>query len=100
MIYDTQDNPLTAASLSVTASQTQIFTIRVECRSGYFLRSETAADLTVEARRVGDAAWIDLETSQIDLSAWNATRQNFELRLTAANLPQIAIKNFSLKVEP
>lgn len=99
MIFDLNDNPITSADLSVAAAAAQIFTLKIECRAGYFLRSDTAVDLAVEARREGDTAWTNIETGEIDLSAWNGTRQIFEIRLTAANLTALDLKTFALKVE-
>lgn len=83
MIFDLDDNPIFAFPLSVIAGQTQILPIRIECRTNYFLRSEAVSGLSVSARKTGDADWIDIEAAAIDLSAWNGTRQNFEIRLVA-----------------
>lgn len=99
MIYDLNDNPLQAAHLSVTENLSRSFEMRVECRSGYFLRAETVADLTVEARRSGSPTWTNLETSEIDLSAWLGTRQQFEVRLSAGASGALELRNFALRVE-
>lgn len=83
MIYDTNENPLTSAHLAMFLAGSLTPRIRIECRANYFLRSESAAHLSVEARRVGDADWTDIETTPVDLTVWNATRQNFDIRLTS-----------------
>lgn len=98
MIYDTEDNPLSYFPLHLSSGETQTFTMRVECRTGYFLRSEAVAGLTVSARRVEDATWINIETDAIDLSPWAGTRQNFEIRLVADTVTEAARRNFKLTV--
>jgi hypothetical protein len=96
MIFDIEDNPIFAFPLAIIAGETQTFPIRVECRTNYFLRSEAVSGLSVSARRVGSADWIDIEAVAIDLSAWNGTRQNFEIRLAADLIAER--KNFKITV--
>lgn len=98
MIFDTADNPISSFSMLINTLSVQTLTIRVECRTGYFLRCETVANIAVEARKVGDVPWINLETTPIDLSPFNATKQNFEIRLTAASVTTITRENFKLTV--
>lgn len=84
--------------MSIDALGVQTLTIRVECRTGFFLRCETVANIAVDARKVGDVPWINLETTPVDLSPYNATRQNFEIRLTAASVVVITRENFKLTI--
>jgi hypothetical protein len=61
------------------------------------LRSETVSDLTVEARLSGTSTWINIETTPIDLTTWNGSRQNFEIRLTADNV--VVLHKFRIYTE-
>ena len=97
-IFDTANNPISSFSLSLNSAEVKTLTIRVECRTGRFLRCETVADIAVEARKVGDTTWINLETTPIDLSPFDATRQNFEIRLTAVSVIVLTRRNFKLTV--
>lgn len=98
MIFDTADNPISSFSMSIESAAVQTLTLRIECRTSYFLSCETVADLAVEGRKAGDVTWINLETTPIDLSAYNGTRQNFEIRLTAASVAAIQRRDFSIRV--
>lgn len=100
MIFDTDNNPIQSFPFSIDAGEEKTFTVRIECRSGSYLRSETVSDLTVEARKVGDSDWIDLEASEIDLAPFDGTRQNFEIRMTAAAVSSAQTRNFKLTVGP
>lgn len=97
MIYDLDDNLLRSGQVSVDAPGTQILTIRVECRGGYFLRA-AAADLAVAGRRVGDIDWTDLKSGQISLTPFTGTRQNFEISLTAAGVSIVKRAVLDLRV--
>jgi hypothetical protein len=96
MIYDIDNNPLPSYLMNLAASGVFQFSIRVNCRTGLYLRSQSVSDLLVEGRKQGDISWINLETTGIDLSADNETRQTFEVRLTASAVTARAIKNFKL----
>lgn len=100
MIYDLDGNELYAAQLTMREQNSSVLHISIECRSGYKLKSETAANLGVEARRLGDSVWTNLESSEIDVSAYAGTRQTFEIKLTAGNETSIVRNAFSLKLTP
>ena len=84
MIYDITDSALPSYLMNLAASGVSQFSIRVNCRAGIYLRSESVSDLTVEGRKLGDTSWIDLESTGIDLSSHAGTRQTYEIKLTAA----------------
>lgn len=100
MLYDSNGGLLTAASISIDAGSQTVFQIKAECRSGYFLSATTVADLLVEARHLGDSVWIDIETLPLDLSVFDGTIQDFEIRLTAGNVSEITNRAFTLSVSP
>jgi hypothetical protein len=80
---DLQD--LNSYAHSIRSAQQEIWTFSVPCTAGFVfgLDSRPLGSVTVEARKVGDAAWVDLEAGDIDLSPWDGTAQDFEIRVTA-----------------
>ncbi len=57
---------------------------QIGCMAGTYLRGTAVDDVAVEARIVGDVSWINLETTPIDLTPYDDTFQDFELRFTDA----------------
>ncbi len=98
MIYDLDDNPVQSFPFSIESGEVKLFTLKIECRTNYFLRVSEVSDLTIEARKSGDTVWINLESSGIDLSPYNATRVRFEIRMTAATVSSRQSRNFKLTV--
>lgn len=98
MLYDTNLQLLTSASVSIDAGAANTFQVKIECRTNYFLRASAVSDLSVEARRLGDSAWTDIETTPLDLSAYNGSIEIFEIRLTAAGVAAAADRAFALSV--
>lgn len=100
MFYDLNDNPIASFSGSIEAAAIQIYEMKIECRAGRFLAGQVVDDLILEARVFGDIAWVDLETTRIDLTPFANTRQRFQIRLTAGAVAAITRLNFSLRIEP
>lgn len=98
MIYDTDDNRIFSVAFAVESEQAATAMIRVDCNAGYYLRGEAVANLTVEARADGDVSWIDIETTPIDLTPYDGTFQDFELRFTAPEITAFSRAAFSLSV--
>lgn len=93
------ENPVGSFTFSMEAGGTATLTVQIDCRTDYQLRSDGVSFLTVEARKVGDVSWVNIETGEIDLSAFDATRQAFEIRLTAAAVSEVTRRSFSIHVE-
>lgn len=99
-IFDLDDNPISSFAMAIDSAGVATLQIRVECRTGYKLRCETVADLAVEAKRHVDSSYINLETTPIDLSAYDGSRQNFDVRLTASTVSVLTRENFKITVAP
>lgn len=84
MIYDLDNNPIFSAALSVPSADSIVLQIRIDCMTGYEFYADTVANLAAEGQKEGDVSWTNIETTPIDLSPWNGTRQTFNVRLTAA----------------
>jgi|GEM_PF-4573093 len=98
MIYDLNGNPISSFTTAIDSGAVQVYTIRIDCRTGYSLFADAVASLTVEAKRTADADYTDIEASPIDLSAWDGTTQEFQVRLTAASVSAVTRRAFSLRV--
>lgn len=96
MIYDIEDNPIASYLTNLDASGIFQCKIRVNCRTGLSLASESVSDLLVEAKHEDDSSWVNLETTPIDLTAFDGTRQNFDVRLTAAAVSVRTTRNFRI----
>ena len=84
MFYDLADNPTPSFAITLSAGVPYVFAIRIDCRSNLSLKSESVSDLLVEGRLLGDVSWTNLESSEIDLTAYAGTRRSFEIQLTPA----------------
>jgi hypothetical protein len=62
------------------------------------VKQGSISDVTVEARRVGDA-FVNIETTELFLSPWAATTQNFELRITAGAVLEPTRVQFDVVVD-
>lgn len=84
----TTSDPLQRVTETVRANGSNIRTIRVQlAEAGFFLKCDhDVADVAVEGRAAGDVSWIDLETTGIDLSSYDGTSQDFEIRYTAGDV--------------
>jgi hypothetical protein len=94
-----QDVP--AVSNSIDAGAQETFTIPVDCAADTILTlsPRTVPNLTIEARRVGDIAWIDLSSFDVDLSPWDGTTQDFEIRITAGSVATLTHTHFEIAVD-
>jgi hypothetical protein len=98
MIYDLDDNPISSFSMSVGSGDDSVLQLKADCVAGYELRSDEVAGITVDARRQGDASWIAIETTPIDLSQWAGSRQIFEVRLTASSVAAVMRRRLGIRV--
>ena len=97
-IRDTNGDPIEMFSTSIQASSVQTYTVKIDCETDYELVADAVSDLTVEAKRTADASWVNIETTPIDLSAWDGTQQEFQIRVSAANSPGVE-RVFSVRVQ-
>jgi hypothetical protein len=58
------------------------FTIRFDARDGYSLWAIAEDGVAIEGRKAGDTSWTDLMTSPIDVSAFDGTAVDYQIRLT------------------
>lgn len=73
---------------SIKAGDNEIYRFTMFCRSGLELRTTSAvSDLLIEGRIYGSGdAFTNLETDGLDVSPYNGTVQEFEVKITAGNV--------------
>lgn len=99
MIRDTDGNPISTYIGYIEPSQVQTCTLQIDCEENTFLSCETTSAFVVEARKLGDLSWVNIETTRIPLTPYVPTRTSFEVRVTAS--ASIEGRNrFSLRVGP
>lgn len=95
-MFDSDNVFLNQYTGSIQAGATQTCLIRIDCLTGKTLMASVVSDLAVTARLYGSAdAFTDLESTGLDLSPYNGTRQTFEVRIVAASVSR-RTKNFDL----
>lgn len=86
MFRDTNDLEMLGASLSFRSGDVVTCDFEVDCLDGYSLFGEALADVAVELKHVGDVSWTDIETTPYDVSAYDGSTENFQLRVTVGTI--------------
>jgi hypothetical protein len=82
MIFDTDDNRILSANVSVEQGEEVTGSFKVECNTGYQLSGVAVTDCTCEVKHSA-GAYVNIETTPIDLGTWDGTTQTFNFRFTA-----------------
>lgn len=85
MINDNAGNPISTYIGSIAASEVQLCTVQVDTQEGVKLSSSVTGEFVVEARKVGDTPWVNIETTPIDLTPYAPARTSFQIRITAGS---------------
>jgi hypothetical protein len=103
-LADTDDplQEISSTSNSIASGAVQTYTIPVDCADGRVLTLDPRpiADLTIEAKRSADSVWVDFETTDIDLSPWDGTTQDFDIRVTAGAVSVLTNRQFVVADDP
>jgi hypothetical protein len=83
MFYDTDDNRILSASVAVEEGEIVTGSFKVECNTGYQLSGAAVADVLCEVKHSA-GAYVAIETTPIDLGAWDGSTETFNFRFTAA----------------
>lgn len=85
MIFDENDLETFSAALRVAPGGQKEFTLKIECRAGYFLSATDApAGVTIEAKPEQSAPFTDIAAAPLDLSPFDGTTRRFYFRVSAA----------------
>lgn len=98
MIYDLDMNPLTTLTFAMESDQVLTAQIKVKCLSGYRLYCDTIAGMIVEGKHSLSGVWVNLESSETDLTAWAPGVETFDVRLTAGTETSSVTRRFKLRV--
>ncbi len=98
MIYDLDNNPLSSSFLDIKSNQLQEISVRIDCAAPEVLRCDDIPELTVTGKHIDQTDWTDLETTGLDLSEWNGSRETFQIRLQAGEILTVDLVDFSISV--
>ncbi len=98
MIYDLNQSLISPVVMSMDSDSTITFSLLIDCEDGKFLSSETVAGLVVNAKRFGDASWINIESLPIDLTPYIGEKIQFDFQIIAAAVLVNESHNFKLIV--
>lgn len=98
MIYDIDNNQIQTFSTSVNSEGVLILTIRVDCKTGLYLSATEILEILVEAKRISDIAWVNIQSNPILLTPYAGTQQDFEIRLVADEVTEHIFSNFKITV--
>lgn len=81
--------------------EVQTFTIPVVCTDGYTMRvlQGSVANVTIQARHGSSGGFTDIETSELDLSPWDGTTENFEIKITSGTVSVPTRVQFDVNVD-
>ena len=97
-IYDTDGHVIYSSALSLFSGNEATVTVQIDCVTGYSLYGEAVADIAVEARHGTSGGWTNIETTPLDLSAFDGSRETYQVRLTAATITAFTSRAFTLTV--
>ncbi len=82
----------------IDSAQQLTYQLPIYCVVGYGLAIDptTVPHLTIEARHGTSGAWTNLSVSELDLSAWDGTSQDFQVRVTAGTVTVLTREMFVL----
>lgn len=86
MIRDTDDNPISTYIGEIAPDEVKTCTVHIDCEENTSLSASVTGEFVVEARKVGDVSWVDIETTPIDLTSYAPARTAFNIRVTAGSL--------------
>lgn len=86
----------------IAESSNYTFPLVLSCYSGFQLRAQTNAVVTVSARRTGSGdAFQNIQTAPLDLTAYDSRKVSFDIKLTAAAISDfVEHERINLTVEP
>jgi hypothetical protein len=97
-IRDTNSDVLLSANFAMRSGEVSTATIQIDCLDGYSLFGSAVADIAVEARHGTSGAWTNIETTPIDLSAYDGQLETFQVRFTAGTITARTARTVPLTV--
>jgi len=89
-VLDAGNQPLTFINLQqAESSDSQIFVIRIPCASGQFLTADDVTEARVMVRPFGVGSYVDVQSSPIDLTPYDGTIQDFEMKFHTTSVTGI-----------
>lgn len=91
---------LPAYARTAESGEVLVFTVPILCTAGYTLRVEqgSVSNVLIEARHVGDS-FVNIETTELDLTPWDGTTEDFEIRITVGTISSHVRVQFDVNVD-
>ena len=100
MIYDMSGNILNVGSLDIVSGESRDILCQIDGKAGKILRAEITGDLQITAKQTDQPDFTDLETTGLDLTEFDGSREGFVIRLTAApDILTVKIKALRIYVD-
>lgn len=80
------ENPVGAYVFVMESDDEKIFDVNIQCKSMYEIFADPVPGVVIEARKVGDLGWTDIELGSYDLTPYDGTAQPFEIRITTGTI--------------
>jgi hypothetical protein len=77
MILDADGNRISSLALAAAPGSDNAFTLRIQCRAGYFLSAVNDDDVTITGKANPGDAFQNLQSSPIDLIPYDGTVRVF-----------------------
>lgn len=86
---------------SANSGEVLTFTIPIICTTGYTLRvlQGSVTNVAIEARHGVAGAFTNIETTELDLSPWDGSTENFQVRITVGTISAVTRIQFDLNVD-
>lgn len=84
MINDTNNNPITSASMTIARPGVKAFQLNLECRAGYRLTAATPdPEIEIRAKGAPGDSFTDIVAGDIDLTPFAPTIRTFFFEIEA-----------------
>ena len=82
MIYDLDGNRKLSSHIELEPSEVKTEDVLIDCLSGYQIAGHAVSSVTIECKHSA-GAYVDIETTPIDLTTWDGDQEQFTFRYTA-----------------
>lgn len=84
MIYDVNDNRITATALTAAPDSEKLFTLHIQCTEGYSLLAVPTPGVTISAKAETGDPFTDIVADPLDLSAFAPDIKPFFFKIEVA----------------
>ncbi len=100
LIFNPDGDPVSALHFEPYGNTNFTIVLTIRCRAGYELTSTAVTNVAVEGRVTGGGGFTNLETTPIDLTPYDGTDQDFDIKITSEAVTAARLRDFTLSVAP